>query len=76
MALNPDPRISVHDRLYAIDNIAWLAREYNRWAAWLSEVGFEDEADDLQDGAHRGMSVVGRMSRPLLPKLPPEKWAG
>ena len=70
----PDPRLSVHDRVYAIDSITWLARACNRWAAYLGEKGFEDESDDLQDMAHRGMSVVGRMSRPLLPRLPPEQW--
>jgi hypothetical protein len=69
-----DNRITIHDRVRALDYIEWLARENNRAAAWLAEHDFEDEADDLQDAAKIGMSVVGRMWRPLLPQLPPGRW--
>ena len=69
-----DRRISLHERVYAVDSIDWLARQVNLWAAWLAEHDFEDEADKLEQHAEGVMAVVGRLSRPIRPQLPPERW--
>ncbi len=69
-----DQRISVHDRVAVLDALDHLGREANKAAAWLSERGFESEADLAQDAARSIMAAVGLLSRPLRQPPPPERW--
>jgi len=42
-----DRRLSVHDRVTAIDHLERLARELNLMATWLAEHDMETEADTI-----------------------------
>jgi hypothetical protein len=69
-----DTRLTLHQRVAAVDNLDRLAREANRAASWLSDQGFETEADMIEDAARDIMAAVGLLSRPIRPQLPPESW--
>jgi hypothetical protein len=70
-----DQRLSVHERVRSADYLAWLAREANKAASWLSERGLETEADKAELAAVHLMACVALLERPIRPQLPPEKWA-
>jgi hypothetical protein len=72
----PDNRLSVRERVRSADYLAWLAREANKAAAWLSEQGLETEADKTELAAVHLMAAVALLERPIRPQLPPERWQG
>jgi len=54
----PDSRLSVHDRVAALEHLERVARDLNLMAAWLGEAGIEYEAD-LLDGSARDLLDAG-----------------
>jgi hypothetical protein len=69
-----DKRLSVHDRVRALDWLDYLARQLNKAAVYLAEQGFETEADLLDQAAKDTMAAVGMLSRPLRGRPPAELW--
>ena len=70
----PDRRLSVHDRVLAIDALEQRARDLNLMAAWLSEQGCEVEADAIDTASKNLLACCWWLSRPLNPQLPPSRW--
>ena len=46
-----DQRLSVHDRVLAIDHLEQMARDLNLMAVWLAEADCETEGDMTNDAA-------------------------
>ncbi len=72
----PDARISVHERVQALQRLEGIAFELNQIAAWLGDAGVETEADQLDRSARDVLATCWLLNRPLRPQLPPERWAG
>jgi hypothetical protein len=72
----PDQRISVHDRVAALDNLERLAFELNRAAAWLGREGCESESDQLDHASTLILSACWLLERPIRRQPTPERWAG
>lgn len=70
----PDSRISVHDRVAAIDHLEAAALDLNQVAAWLGQAGCEPEADAVNDAAKSLLAACWWLNRPLSPRLPPQRW--
>ncbi len=69
-----DQRISVHDRVLAIDRLEAIARELNLIGTWLAESDCETEGDMTNDAAKALLGVCWFLSRPMNPRLPPQRW--
>jgi hypothetical protein len=69
-----DQRLSVHDRVAALDRLDKLAWELNSAAAWLSGNGIETEADKLEQAATTVLAACWLLSRPIRAQPPPERW--
>jgi hypothetical protein len=70
----PDRRLSVHDRVLAIDRLEAMARELNLIGVWLAEADCETEGDMTNDSAKALLGVCWFLSRPMNPRLPPQRW--
>ena len=68
-----DSRISVHDRVAAIDHLEAAALDLNQVAAWLGQAGCEPEADTVNDAAKSLLAACWWLNRPLSPGLPPQR---
>jgi hypothetical protein len=71
-----DQRISVRDRVLAIDALERMSGELNLIAGWLGEQGAGVEADMAQAAAHSALAACWWLSRPLRQPPPPERWPG
>ena len=69
-----DRRISVHDRVSAIDHLEQMALELNQIASWLGREGCEIEADAVNDAAKSLLASCWWLDRPLRAQLPPQRW--
>ena len=74
MALNPDPRLSMHHRVAALASLERTAWDLNQAAAWLSDNGHETEADMIESSARSILAACWLLGRPIRPTLPPERW--
>ncbi len=72
--LMADRRLSVHDRVLAIDHLEQVARDLNLVAVWLAESDLETEGDMTNDAAKSLLGVCWFLSRPMNPRLPPTRW--
>ena len=70
----PDRRLSVRDRVAAIESLEATARHLNLISAWLGEAGLEVESDAVNDAAKSCLAACWWISRPLSPRLPPSRW--
>ena len=67
-----DGRISVRERVAALERLNDLAFELNAAGSWLGECGSETEADMLEAGAN--LAACWLLSRPLRPDPPADRW--
>ena len=68
----PDQRISVRDRVRAIDALEALAWQLNAAAAWLRKAGCESESDQLDHvGAGPGRVPAAEQADPARPVAEP-----
>ena len=70
----PDPRISVHDRVAALQRLDAIAFEANQIAAWLARCDVETESDMIEDAARSILAACWLLSRPIRAKLTAERW--
>lgn len=70
----PDSRISVHDRVLALQALEAIAFEANRIASWLASCGVETESDMIEGAARDLLASCHLLSRPVSAQLPPERW--
>lgn len=70
----PDPRLSVHDRVQALQRLEAIAFELNEAAAYLAANDIETESDQLEQSARNVLAVCWLLSRPLCPQLPASRW--
>lgn len=69
-----DPRISVHDRVRALQALEHLAWQMNQAAHWLGEAGMETEADMIEQAARSVLASCWLLERPIRPQVPPGRW--
>ena len=69
-----DNRLTVRERVYAVDSLDWLARHVNHWASYLPEAGFETESDKIELAAVHLAAACHLLERRIRPALPPERW--
>jgi len=65
-----DQGLSVRERMRSADYRAWLPREANKAAAWLSEQGCETEADKAELAAVHLMAALALLERGQPPSSP------
>ena len=70
----PDQRISVRDRVRAIDALEALAWQLNAAAAWLGKAGCESESDQLDHASVLVLAACQLLSRPIRPRPVAEPW--
>jgi hypothetical protein len=70
----PDTRISVHDRVRALDRANAIAFELNQMASWLADNGVETESDMWEKAAKEILAGCWLLSRPIRAAVPPESW--
>ena len=64
----------MHDRVAATDHLERVALDLNLVASWLGQAGCEPEADAVNDAAKSLLAACWWLSRPLSPRLPPQRW--
>jgi hypothetical protein len=69
-----DKRITLHERVQAVDRLEAMAFEANQIASWLAEHDFETESDKTELAAVHLLAAVALLERPIRPQLPPERW--
>jgi hypothetical protein len=69
-----DRRISVRERVQALQRLEALAFEVNQISAWLAGAGIETESDMLDQAAKAVLASCWLLSRPVRAQLPPERW--
>lgn len=69
-----DGRISVRERMRALERLNDLAFELNAAGAWLGECGAETEADMLESAARSILSACWLLERPIRPDPPAGQW--
>jgi hypothetical protein len=69
-----EPRLSVHDRVMALERLESVAVELNAIAAWLGGYAIETEADTIDRAARDLLASCWLLSRPLRAELSPERW--
>lgn len=69
-----DRRLSVHDRVQAIEALESTARYINLISAWLGEAGLEVEASAVDDAAKSLLAACWWLDRALRMQLPPQRW--
>jgi hypothetical protein len=69
-----DRRITLHERVQAVDRLEAMAFEANQIASWLARCDLETEADKAELAAVHLLAAVALLSRPIRPQLPPERW--
>jgi hypothetical protein len=69
----PD-RISVRDRVQAIDQLNQAAFWLNDVSVWLGSRGAETEADMAETAARNLAAACWLLSRPLRAEPPPDRW--
>ncbi len=69
-----DGRISVRERVRALERLSDLAFELNRAGSWLGEGGAETEADMLEQAARSILAACWLLSRPIRGEPGPERW--
>ena len=70
----PDTRISVRDRVRAVDHLEKLAWDLNAAAAWLGREGCESESDQLDHASVLVLAACQLLSRPIRPRPVAERW--
>jgi hypothetical protein len=69
-----DGRISVQERIRALEALEAIAWQLNAAGAWLGECGAETEADMLEDAARSVLAACWLLSRPIRPDPPAGRW--
>ena len=69
-----DRRISIHDRVLALDRLNALAFEVNQIGAWLATNGVETESDKLELAATHIAAACWLLERPIRARPAAEKW--
>jgi hypothetical protein len=69
-----DQRVSVRDRVRAIDHLEALAFQLNRASSWAADQDCETEADMLESAARSVLAACHLLGRPLRRDPPPERW--
>ncbi len=69
-----DGRISVRERMRALERLDRLAWELNQAGAWLAECGSETEGDMIEQAARSVLSACWLLSRPVRGEPGPERW--
>ncbi len=69
-----DRRISIHERVQAVDRLEALAWEANQIASWLSRADFETEADFIESAARTLLAACHLLNRPFRADAPPDRW--
>jgi hypothetical protein len=69
-----DRRITLHERVLAVDRLEAMAFEANQIASWLAANDLETEADKTELAAVHLLAVVALLERPIRPQLPPGRW--
>jgi len=67
-------RISVRERVAALDALEALAWQLNQAGAWLGECGAETETDMLEQAARSILAACWLLSRPIRGEPGPERW--
>jgi hypothetical protein len=70
----PDNRISLRDRVRALDRANQLAFELNAMASWLADNGVETESDMWEKAAKDILAGCWLLERPIRAAMPPEAW--
>jgi hypothetical protein len=69
-----DRRISLHERVLAVDRLEAMAFEANQIASWLARSDLETEADKTELAATHAAAAAWLLARPLLRDPPPQRW--
>ncbi len=70
----PDSRISVSDRVRALDRLNEVAWELNAISAWLAGAGAETESDQVDLAATRLLAACWLLERPIRAQPPAGRW--
>jgi len=69
-----DKRITLHERVQAVDRLMAMAFEANQIASWLADCDLETESDKTELAAIHLLAAVALLERPIRPQLPPGRW--
>ncbi len=69
-----DRRISLHERVQAVDRLEAMAWEANQIASWLARSDIETESDFIESAARTLLAACHLLSRPIRADAPPERW--
>jgi len=70
-----DQRITVRDRVQALERLNAVAWELNQVATWLAQAGIETEADMINQAAKDLLASCWLLERPIRARPAPERWS-